>query len=108
MADKGKAVFIGDDQNGQFSLRNHRDDVWDDHSSVKDWSKVVLTDEIIDEVAKYGEEVETKYGGYENISEELQEEILEFVRKKSCDEMAEDKLNVCSMPMGHFCSVDDG
>ena len=49
----------------------------DDHSLKKDWSKVVLTDEIVDEViAKYGEQIETKYGWYNNISEELKQETL--------------------------------
>ena len=55
-----------------------------DHLSENDWSKLGLTDEIIDAViTKYVEQIETKYGGYENVSYELKKEILEFLRKKS-------------------------
>lgn len=72
--DKGKALFTEDD-----------------HSSENDWLKVVLRVEIIEEVkAKYGEQIKTKYSGHENVSDELTEEILEWVRIKTYNEMPED------------------
>ena len=60
-----------------------------DHSLENEWLTVVLDDEVIKEVlATFGDEVITKYGSYKNIGNEMIDDILEWLRKKSLQRSA--------------------
>jgi hypothetical protein len=68
--DKGKSLMIGEEK-----------------SSEKSWGKVLLNDEVFDEVLEaFGDEVIARYGSYANIGKEMIEEILQWMWNKTFNE----------------------
>lgn len=65
----------------------------------RDWAKVFLTNENMEKIyANYGENINAKYSGCANISNEMTNEILEWLRKKVYNKIPLDlpsKLQLC-------------